>query len=130
MSDRDHCCPPDFAVLCNRVDIRDALTLEAAKHELVVQRLPEPVPTGNFDIAHLTAIHHHSFENVYAWAGEVRTLEITEGGSPFRPGRCEAPKIAGMRLGIQSIRGVLPYVSRELATAMPQLFLCAFCSLD
>ena len=105
LGDRNHCYPPDFVVLCNRLGIRDALTPEAAEHELVVQRLPELVPTGNFDVAHLKASYHHPFQNVHPWAGEVRTAEITKGGSPFQPGRCEAPESADMRLGIQSIMG-------------------------
>ena len=57
MSDRDYCYPPDYTVLRNRLDIRDAPALEAAERELVAQRLPEPVPAGDFDHAHLKAIH-------------------------------------------------------------------------
>ena len=51
MSDRDYCYPPDYTVLRNRLDIRDAPALEAAERELVAFRLLEPVPTGDFDLA-------------------------------------------------------------------------------
>ena len=44
MSDRDYCYPPDYIVLRNRSDIRDAPALEAAERQLVAQRLPAPVP--------------------------------------------------------------------------------------
>ena len=53
MSDRDYCYPPDYAVLRNRLNIRAAPTLEAAERQLVAQRLLEPVPRGDFDLAHL-----------------------------------------------------------------------------
>ena len=41
MSDRDHCYPPDDVVLRNRLDIRDAPTLEAAERQLVAQYLKQ-----------------------------------------------------------------------------------------
>ena len=87
MSDRAYCYPPDYTVLRNRLDIRDASALEAAERELVAQRLLEPVPAGNFDLDHLKAIHRHLFQDVYAWAGEVRTVEIAKDGSRFQPRR-------------------------------------------
>ena len=87
MSDRDYCYPPDYTVLRNNLDIRDAPALEAAERELVAQRLLEPVPAGDFDLAHLKAIHRHLFQDVYAWAGEIRTVEIARGESRFQPTR-------------------------------------------
>ncbi|MDE0003291.1 MAG: Fic family protein, partial [Rhodospirillaceae bacterium] len=77
----------DYTVLRNRLDIRDAPALEAAERELVAQRLLEPVPAGDFDLDHLKAIHRHLFQDVYAWAGEVRTVEIAKDGSRFQPRR-------------------------------------------
>ncbi len=94
MSDRDYCYPPDYIVLRNSLGIRDALALETAERELVAQRLLEPVPTGDFDLAHLKAIHHHLFQDVYAWAGEIRTVEIAKGGSRFQPRRFIAAGMA------------------------------------
>jgi cell filamentation protein len=29
-------------------------------------------PSGNFDAAHLKAIHHHLFQDGYEWAGRTR----------------------------------------------------------
>ena len=45
------------------------------------------MPTGDFDLAHLKAIHRHLFKDVYAWAGDVRTVEIAKGGSRVQPRR-------------------------------------------
>ena len=94
MSDHDYCYPPDYTVLRNRLDIRDAPALEAAERELVAFRLLEPVPTGDFDLDHLKAIHRHLFQDVYAWAGEVRTVEIAKSESRFQPRRFIAAGMA------------------------------------
>ena len=67
MSDRDYCYPPDFTVLRNKLDIRDTATLEAAERQFVAQRLLESLPAGDFDLAHLKAIHRHLFQDIYGW---------------------------------------------------------------
>ena len=87
MSDRDYCHPPENTVLRIRLDIRDAQALEAAERPFVAQRLVEPVPTGDFDLVHPRAIHGHLFQDVYARAGEVHTVELSKGGSRFQPRR-------------------------------------------
>ena len=66
MSDRDYCYPPEYVVLRNRLGIRDTPTLDAAERQFVAQRLLEPVPTGDFDLDHLKAIHRHLFQDIYA----------------------------------------------------------------
>lgn len=35
------------------------------------------------DFEHYKAIHHHLFQDVYRWAGQVRTVRIAKGGNPF-----------------------------------------------
>lgn len=84
MSDRVYCYPPDFRVLRNRFDIRTQADLDATEREFVTQRLREPVPTGGFDLAHLQAIHRHLFQDIYDWAGALRTVEIEKGGDRFQ----------------------------------------------
>ena len=39
---------------------------------------------GQFDLAHLKTIHHHLFQDIYEWAGEIRETEISKGGSQFQ----------------------------------------------
>ena len=87
MSDRDYCYPPDFTVLRNKLGIRNLQTLDAAERLFVTQRLLEAAPEGDFDLAHLKAIHRHLFQDVYEWAGEVQTVEIVKSGSRFQPRR-------------------------------------------
>lgn len=84
MSDTKYCYPPDYSVLKNKLELRDADLLERAERRLVVQRALEGIPIGDFDLAHLKAIHRHMFQDVYQWAGEIRTTEISKGGSQFQ----------------------------------------------
>lgn len=71
-------------VLRNKLGIRSTVKLDRVERELVAQRISEGVPDGDFTFAHLKAIHRHLFQDVYAWAGEIRTVEINKGGDQFQ----------------------------------------------
>lgn len=77
---------PGTNVLKNLRDIRDADMLARFEAEATSRRIVElissPMP-GGFDAAHLKAIHKHIFHDVYAWAGQFRTVNISKGGNPF-----------------------------------------------
>ena len=75
---------PGTTVLKNRFGITDAVRLDEVERMLVSQRISEGVPSGSFDLAHLQAIHRHLFQDVYEWAGELRTVEISKGGHQFQ----------------------------------------------
>ncbi len=42
------------------------------------------VPIGDFDLRHLRAIHRYLFQDVYDWAGDIRTVNISKGSSAFQ----------------------------------------------
>ncbi|GAB4361000.1 MAG: hypothetical protein Kow0026_23780 [Oricola sp.] len=46
-------------------------------------RAEEDLPAGAFDFAHYRAIHRHFFQDVYDWAGEVRTIRTGKGSNWF-----------------------------------------------
>lgn len=71
-------------ILRNIPGIKDQAVLDAHEREAVTQRLREGAPKGNFDFAHLKAIHRPLFQDVYDWAGEPRTVEISKGGDQFQ----------------------------------------------
>jgi cell filamentation protein len=75
---------PDTNVLRNRLGITDARKLDRVERRLVGDRIAEGVPSGSFDLTHLRAIHRHLFQDVYDWAGELRTVEIFKGGNQFQ----------------------------------------------
>jgi len=75
---------PGTSVLRNKLGLTDSNQLEQVERRLVAQRIAEGAPTGGFDLGHLRAIHRHLFQDVYEWAGELRTVEITKGGHQFQ----------------------------------------------
>ncbi len=75
---------PGSTVLRNKLGITDASELDYVERALVAQRAAEGIPTGRFDLAHLQAIHGHLFQDVYDWAGQLRTVEISKGGHQFQ----------------------------------------------
>lgn len=80
---------PDSDVLRNKAELREQAALDAFEADISAVRLLEltqhSIP-GNFDLEHLKAIHRHLFQDVYAWAGELRTVDISKDGSRF--GNC------------------------------------------
>lgn len=75
---------PGTTVLRNKLGLRDPDELDRVERRMVQLRIQRGVPGGQFDLAHLRAIHRHLFEHVYDWAGELRTLEISKGGNQFQ----------------------------------------------
>jgi len=75
---------PDSELLRNKIGIRSPALLDQIERRLVAQRVTEGIPNGRFDLQHLQAIHRHLFQDVYDWAGEIRTVELAKGGSRFQ----------------------------------------------
>jgi cell filamentation protein, protein adenylyltransferase len=70
-------------VLVNKLDLHDQAELDAFEAEISSARAAEPLPDGSLDFKHYKAVHHHLFQDVYEWAGQVRTVRISKGGNPF-----------------------------------------------
>jgi cell filamentation protein len=79
----DPYCYPGTAVLKNIPDIRNQAALYEFEAAITAQRADEPLPAGRLGVAHYRAIHHHLFQDVYAWAGRFRTVRISKDGSAF-----------------------------------------------
>ena len=77
--DADPYVYPGTRILRNRLGIVEPIKLDRAERRLVVARIKQDVPKGNFDLTHLCAIHRHLFQDIYEWAGEIRTVEISKG---------------------------------------------------
>lgn len=85
-SDNDPYFDQAAGVLKNRLGITDEATLQQAEADIVAarsQELSRKPLKGDFDLAHLRAIHGRLFGDVYEWAGELRTIDIGKGGSRF-----------------------------------------------
>ena len=74
-------------VLNNLLGISNAQELEKTEASLAYGRSLDldtgvpPVPP--FDMDHLKAIHKHLFQDIYSWAGEIRTIDISKGHTRF-----------------------------------------------
>lgn len=77
---------PESGVLKNLAGIGDSDRLGAFEGEMSILRqieLSENPLNGPFDVARLKAIRRHLFQDVYAWAGEPRTIDKAKGNSRF-----------------------------------------------
>lgn len=79
----DDYCYPGTTVLKNKLDLRDTGELADFEAEVSDTRSDEEAPDGNLDFTHFKAIHHHLFQDVYDWAGEIRTVRMSKDSSMF-----------------------------------------------
>lgn len=82
----DHYIDPKSGVLRNRLGITDEALLEVTEADFVAERareLSQSPLEGRFDLTHLQAIHRYLFGDVYDWAGQLRTIDISKGGNVF-----------------------------------------------
>jgi cell filamentation protein len=82
-AERDPYCYPGTSVLINLADLSDQLALDEFELSMFLTRADEPLPGGALDYDHYRSIHHHLFQDVYAWAGQPRTIRIAKGGNWF-----------------------------------------------
>jgi cell filamentation protein len=86
----DTYCYPGTDILRNKAEITDANELDAYEGELSTLRsieiLENPI-AGQFDLAHLQRIHLALFQDIYDWAGKIRTVDISRGNSRFANAR-------------------------------------------
>ena len=79
---------PGTDVLRNRVGATTWQALADAENDLVEIRVAElrddPSPVARtYDLAHLQALHRFLFQDLFEWAGELRTVGIEKGDEPF-----------------------------------------------
>ena len=76
--------------LKNKLGFFSTGELNAAEAEITKLTMAElfshPVQ-GAFDLKHLQEIHYRLFQDVYEWAGQIRTVEIAKGQTFFLPYR-------------------------------------------
>lgn len=85
VTDELYCYPPDYTFLRNKLGIRDADVLNQVERRISADRIAVGCPEGSFDLNHLRAIHDHIFRDIYDWAGQLRTVEISKNGTQFIP---------------------------------------------
>lgn len=81
-------CYQGTTVLINKLNINNQGDLDAVESAIVPAKaaLWEENPLMvSFDFAHYCAIHKYLFEDLYEWAGKIRTVDISKKGTPFCP---------------------------------------------
>jgi cell filamentation protein len=77
---------PRTGVFRNRLGLTDRAALAAAEKTLTVLRVEQlkrrRIP-GRYDLDHLRAFHWTIFQDVYPWAGQLRTVLIVKAGGSF-----------------------------------------------
>lgn len=79
----DPYCYPGTTVLKNKLHLKDQAKLDSFEAEITAQRAEEALPAGRLTYSHYRAIHRHLFQDVYDWAGKIRTVRISKGSSMF-----------------------------------------------
>lgn len=113
-ADNDPYIDPKTGILKNRLGIKDQNTLGRVEATFATARAFEMVRKpvqGNFDLAHMQAIHKKLFGDVYAWAGQLRTVDISKGDTRFAHHgliASYAPQITKQLAREQHLRGLEP----------------------
>jgi len=75
-------------VLRNKLHCTNQTELEELEKMLTLLRIVElqekPIK-GNYDLKHLKKIHEYIFQDIYEWAGKLRTVDISKGETLFCP---------------------------------------------
>jgi cell filamentation protein len=79
----DPYCYAGTTILKNIPGIRNQTALDEYEAAMTAQRSDEPLPPGKLSVSHYRALHFHLFQDVYSWAGRLRTVRIARAGSAF-----------------------------------------------
>lgn len=79
----DPLCYTGTNVLRNKLNLHDQDLLAEFELALSMTRAEEPWPSGDLGFLHYLQLHHHLFQDVYDWAGQIRSIRIGKGGNWF-----------------------------------------------
>lgn len=87
-SGSDRYCYPGSDTLVNLLGIRDQDLLTEAEAEFTAERYrtyqsSSDLSLQDFSLSHLKQLHHHLFQDLYSWAGELRDVDISKGDTRF-----------------------------------------------
>lgn len=81
-------CYPGTSVLVNKFGYTTAEQLDDAESLITwtqMVKLEESPLAGDFDFIHYKAIHKFLFDELYDWAGTIRTIDLYKRGTKFCP---------------------------------------------
>lgn len=80
----DHYCYSNTSVLKNKLNIKDMADLEKAEREITaitIRRIQLKKPPYN--LSYMKDLHLSLFSDLYDWAGKIRDVDISKGGTRF-----------------------------------------------
>lgn len=122
-------CYPGTTVLINKLVIRDESELAEVESIAVTARAAEweeSPKVNSFDFEHYKALHRHLFFDLYDWAGQVRTINISKKGTSF----CPAEDIDAMASAIFSRLKKLNYLKGLAHTDFVDAIVDFYCSTN
>ncbi|MDP4529003.1 Fic family protein [Alkalimonas delamerensis] len=80
----DSYCYENTSVLINLLDLTSEAELAAAEVAFTTYRLAAFKPDfENLTFSYLCDIHRHLFQDLYEWAGQIRTVDISKQSTRF-----------------------------------------------
>ena len=79
-------CYEDTTCLINKFGIKDDEQLSVIEGQITFakgSKLERDPIKGSFDFEHYKAIHKYLFDDIYEWAGEIRSVDISKKGTNF-----------------------------------------------
>ena len=81
---QDPCCLENSNVLINKLGIADEEELQEAEQQLTeLGALDIDFNHPPYDLNYLCELHQKLFGDIYGWAGEIRSIDLTKGGTRF-----------------------------------------------
>ena len=117
-------CYEGTTCLINKLNIRDEKVLNEIEADITFAKSSllekEPID-GNFDFEHYKKIHRFLFSDLFDWAGEIRTVNISKKGTDFV--RCENIERIGTLCLAKISKGYLININRtEFAKRISELY--------
>ncbi len=106
---------PGTDILKNILGIKDRKLLEGAEANYVSLRLRELAEkplAGDYDFAHIAKMHEYIFQDIYEWAGEIRTINIEK----------EEPALGGLSIEYSDKAAIKDDLSRALEKLASRFF--------
>jgi len=119
----DHYCWPNSTVLRNKLNIRDENILEDAEREIT------EVSIGNihyceppYNLNYLQEIHRILFSELYEWAGSIRNVDISKGGTRFCNVSRIEPEITKIFQRLKNEKYLRNYSGDELIAKLAEFY--------
>lgn len=114
---------PTTGVLNNLLEITDPEVLLFVESGAVTKRLQEleqnPIKVKGIET--LFTIHKYLFQDIYAWAGERRVIEISKGGKQFFPTTNFAQALNFIDTLLNEFRKLPKFENRQLAEKLAEI---------